>query len=46
MIEMTTNKGFLMLKAGWKSILKNETMLVSRSRTANYVNRARLLYIR
>eukprot|EP00112_Aurelia_sp_Birch-Aquarium-sp1_P018096 Seg4270.2 transcript_id=Seg4270.2/GoldUCD/mRNA.D3Y31 product="hypothetical protein" protein_id=Seg4270.2/GoldUCD/D3Y31 len=39
-IEMTMNKGSK-LKAGWKNILKNETMLLSHSRTANYVNRAR-----
>ena len=40
-IEMTMNKGSKM-KAGWKNILKNETMLVCHTRTANFVNRIRV----
>ncbi|MCH2406096.1 MAG: hypothetical protein MK200_07885 [Nitrosopumilus sp.] len=40
-IEMTMNKGSKM-KAGWKSILKNESMLLSHTLTANYINRVRV----
>ena len=40
-IEMTMNKGSKM-KAGWKHILKNETMLHTHTRNANYINRIRL----
>ena len=39
-IEMTMNKGSKM-KAGWKSILKNEKMLLTHTRTVNFVNRVR-----
>ena len=39
-IEMTMNKGSKM-KAGWKRILKNEKMLLTHTRTVNYVNRVR-----
>ena len=39
-IEMTMNKGSKM-KAGWKKILHNETMLTTHTRNANYVNRVR-----
>ena len=38
---MTMNKGSKM-KAGWKNILKNETMLLCHSRNANFVNRIRV----
>ena len=40
-IEMTMNKGSKM-KSGWKSILKNENMLLTHTLTANYVNRVRV----
>ena len=40
-IEMTMNKGSKM-KAGWKQILKNETILLCHTRNANSVNRIRL----
>ena len=39
-IEMTMNKGSKM-KAGWKSILKNEKMLFTHTRTVDSVNRVR-----
>jgi hypothetical protein len=29
------------MKAGWKSILKNEKMLLTHTRTVNFVNRVR-----
>ena len=38
---MTMNKGSKM-KAGWKRILKNETMLLTHTKTANFVNRVRV----
>ena len=40
-IEMTMNKGSKM-KAGWKSIPKNESMLLSHTSTAYYINRVRV----
>ena len=40
-IEMTMNKGSKM-KAGWRRILKNETMLYTHTKNANYVNRIRM----
>ena len=40
-IEMTMNKGSKM-KAGWKIILKTETMLLSHTRNANFINRIRV----
>ena len=39
-IEMTMNKGSKM-KAGWKSILKNEKMLFTHTRTVHSVGRVR-----
>ena len=36
---MTMNEGSK-FKAGWKNILKNETMLMSHARITNFVNRA------
>ena len=38
---MTMNKGSKM-KSGWKSILKNERMLLTHTLTSNYVNRVRV----
>ena len=38
---MTMNKGSKM-KADWKNILKNETMLLSHTRTANFISRVRV----
>ena len=40
-IEMTMNKGSKM-KAGWKQILQNETLLTTHIRNANFVNPLRV----
>ena len=40
-IKMVMNKGSKM-KVGLKNLLKNETMLLSRTRKANFINRIRV----
>ena len=40
-IEMAMSIGSKM-KAGWKNILKNETMLLSHTRNVNFINRIRV----